>query len=174
MCASDLVRFHLEMASATIRMYEMPLTEHRTTTPTSIEPTSLEASSGIRSALRRVGLVFLVGSSACSVYDVSLMRDGTGIFGGAAGEAGASTTGTTASSGGWISGGSGGGAGGTWNESDAGTEPSDAACASEPDLALCARLSKDCGGLSAPDNCGLMRDVASCGTCAAPASVPSP
>jgi hypothetical protein len=39
-------------------------------------------------------------------------------------------------------------------------------CAPESDAALCTRLSKDCGALTAPDNCGVSRSV-QCGPCLA-------
>ncbi len=38
-------------------------------------------------------------------------------------------------------------------------------CISETDSALCARLGKNCGGVSATDVCDLARTVESCGTC---------
>ena len=40
------------------------------------------------------------------------------------------------------------------------------ACVPESDDDLCIRLSATCGELTAPDNCGDERTVASCGTCA--------
>jgi hypothetical protein len=40
-------------------------------------------------------------------------------------------------------------------------------CLEEIDAEFCARLGATCGGVSAPDNCGGWRNVASCGTCAA-------
>lgn len=42
-------------------------------------------------------------------------------------------------------------------------------CTPESDAAFCGRLGKACGPVTAPDNCGVSRTVASCGTCAAPA-----
>jgi formylglycine-generating enzyme required for sulfatase activity len=42
-------------------------------------------------------------------------------------------------------------------------------CRAESDGALCTRLGKNCGTLTATDNCNMTRTVASCGTCA-PAS----
>jgi hypothetical protein len=42
----------------------------------------------------------------------------------------------------------------------------DAGCARETDAAFCTRLGLSCGAVSAADNCGVSRTVASCGTCA--------
>jgi hypothetical protein len=39
------------------------------------------------------------------------------------------------------------------------------ACVPETDAAICTRLNKTCGSLTAIDNCGTTRNVASCGTC---------
>jgi hypothetical protein len=44
---------------------------------------------------------------------------------------------------------------------------SGAACTSEPDAAFCIRLGKQCGSVTAQDNCGVERTVGSCGTCTA-------
>jgi hypothetical protein len=38
-------------------------------------------------------------------------------------------------------------------------------CVPETDPAFCSRLGKNCGTVSAPDNCGIPRTVSSCGTC---------
>jgi peptidoglycan/xylan/chitin deacetylase (PgdA/CDA1 family) len=43
-------------------------------------------------------------------------------------------------------------------------------CTAESNTAFCARLGKNCGGVTAPDNCGKSRTVNSCGTCTAPAT----
>ena len=42
------------------------------------------------------------------------------------------------------------------------------ACVPESNAALCARLGKTCGAVTATDNCGQTRTVSSCGTCSAP------
>jgi Polysaccharide deacetylase len=41
-------------------------------------------------------------------------------------------------------------------------------CAAETNAQFCARLGKNCGTVTAPDNCGTTRTVSSCGTCTAP------
>jgi formylglycine-generating enzyme required for sulfatase activity len=51
-----------------------------------------------------------------------------------------------------------GGSGGT----DGGVD----ACIAETDTAFCSRLGKNCGSVTALDDCGVSRTVASCGTCA--------
>lgn len=43
--------------------------------------------------------------------------------------------------------------------------PNGTPCVPESDAALCARLGKNCGSVTAADNCGQQRPVASCGTC---------
>ena len=43
-------------------------------------------------------------------------------------------------------------------------------CTPETDAALCTRLSKTCGALTAADNCSLMRTVTSCGSCTLPSA----
>lgn len=43
----------------------------------------------------------------------------------------------------------------------------DAGCLNETNAAFCQRLGASCGSLTAPDNCGRTRTVASCGTCVA-------
>ena len=50
---------------------------------------------------------------------------------------------------------------------------SGSSCTSETDLVFCARLGKDCGSVTALDNCGVRRTVRSCGTCASGACSPS-
>jgi hypothetical protein len=47
------------------------------------------------------------------------------------------------------------------------SEPDGGACTAETDAALCARFGKNCGALTAMDNCGGARTVSSCGTCIA-------
>lgn len=42
------------------------------------------------------------------------------------------------------------------------------ACVPEGETAFCSRLNKACGAVTAPDNCGTNRTVASCGTCTLP------
>jgi hypothetical protein len=41
-------------------------------------------------------------------------------------------------------------------------------CAPESDASFCARLSKNCGAVTAPDNCGVTRTVGNCGLCTSP------
>jgi subtilisin family serine protease len=41
-------------------------------------------------------------------------------------------------------------------------------CTAESDASFCSRLGKNCGSVTANDNCGNSRTVASCGSCAAP------
>jgi hypothetical protein len=43
-------------------------------------------------------------------------------------------------------------------------------CTAETDAAFCIRLHKECGTVTAADNCGTTRTVASCGTCVAPST----
>jgi hypothetical protein len=49
-------------------------------------------------------------------------------------------------------------------------EQTDTCCTPETDTAFCSRLGKNCGTVTAPDNCGVARTVTSCGTCTAPAT----
>jgi len=49
----------------------------------------------------------------------------------------------------------------------AGGEPNVCGCASETDRQLCDRAGAVCGALQAYDACGVVRDIASCGSCAA-------
>jgi hypothetical protein len=44
-------------------------------------------------------------------------------------------------------------------------------CTAESDATFCTRLGKNCGAVTALDNCNTSRTVASCGTCAAPTPV---
>jgi endo-1,4-beta-D-glucanase Y len=44
------------------------------------------------------------------------------------------------------------------------------ACTPESDTAFCSRLGKECGSVTANDNCGVTRTVTSCGTCTSPAT----
>jgi hypothetical protein len=113
-----------------------------------------------------------------------------GTTSGSSGEGGTSATGTAGSTGedgaggaaggslggpsgaGGIGGATGGagttGAGGA--PADAGRGEIDAGCAGESDAAFCARLGKNCGSVTASDNCGMQRTVANCGACTAPQS----
>lgn len=43
-----------------------------------------------------------------------------------------------------------------------------AGCIPETDSAFCTRLGRDCGSVTANDNCGISRTVSSCGTCTLP------
>jgi hypothetical protein len=43
-------------------------------------------------------------------------------------------------------------------------------CTSESDASFCARLAKNCGAVTGPDNCGIGRTVSSCGSCTSPQS----
>jgi hypothetical protein len=44
------------------------------------------------------------------------------------------------------------------------------ACTPESNTAFCSRLGKNCGSVTANDNCGTSRTVSSCGTCTSPAT----
>jgi peptidoglycan/xylan/chitin deacetylase (PgdA/CDA1 family) len=43
-------------------------------------------------------------------------------------------------------------------------------CTAETNAAFCSRLGKNCGSVTANDNCGTSRTVSSCGTCTSPAT----
>jgi Carbohydrate binding module (family 6) len=87
---------------------------------------------------------------------------GAGGLGGTGGDTAAAAGGTggdTAAAAGGI-GGTGGlaGTGGTGG----------VVCTAETDPAFCTRLGKNCGSVTAPDNCATSRTVASCGSCTQP------
>jgi formylglycine-generating enzyme len=69
--------------------------------------------------------------------------------------------------GGGAGAGSGAGTGGVSGVDSGDAEGGDA-CSRETDDDFCTRLAKNCGSVTAYDNCGASRNVASCGTCTFP------
>jgi formylglycine-generating enzyme len=87
--------------------------------------------------------------------------DGSDASAAAGTDAGADTGGSMGGAGG-ANGGTGGAGGATAGAGGGG------GCSPETTNDFCSRLGKNCGSLSAADNCGVNRTVNSCGTCVSP------
>jgi len=91
---------------------------------------------------------------------------GTGGASGGAGTGGAS--GSSGSGGASGIGGDDGSAGGSGTGGASGGGAGGGGCVAEDNAAFCSRLGKQCGPVTADDNCATSRAVASCGACTAP------